>query len=123
MPPIERIEGRVTVPGHLMEGKGEHYVLRVVGDSMAGEGVFDGDFVIVLREHDPLDGDMCVCLVNDDATLKRYYREGPMVRLHPANPAMQPIRVPVREVQVQGVVVGMMRKFSRGQGRSGDVQA
>lgn len=117
MPPIEKIEGRVTVPGHLMEGKGEHYVLRVVGDSMAGEGVLDGDYVICLREYDPLDGDMCVCLVGEDATLKRYYREGPMVRLQPANPALQPVRVPAKDVQVQGVVVGMMRKFARGQQR------
>ena len=54
---------------------------------------------------------MVVALVGDDATLKRFYPEGTVVRLQPANPTMQPIRVPARDVRVQGVVVGLMRKF------------
>lgn len=116
MRPIDQVGSgeRVTVPGHLLSGRGEHFVLRVVGDSMIEDGIYDGDFVIVLREEVPLDGDMAVCLVGDSATLKRFYREGAMVRLQPANPAMQPIRVPAKDVTVQGVVVGMMRKFQRG---------
>jgi repressor LexA len=56
-------------------------------------------------------GEMVVALVGEDATLKRFYPEGPVVRLQPANPTMQPIRVPARDVRVQGVVVGLMRKF------------
>lgn len=112
---------RVTVPGHLMSGPPcDHFVLRVVGDSMIDEGVFDGDFVIVLRSDQPLDGDMAVCHVGGDATLKKYYREGPMVRLQPANPAMQPIRIPAKDVLVDGIVVGMMRKFARGTHPTGE---
>jgi repressor LexA len=112
--PIEAMSGndRVTVPGHLLSPRGgDHYVLRVVGESMIEEGIYDGDFVIVLRREQAEPGEMVVALVGDDATLKRFYPEGPVVRLQPANPTMQPIRVPARDVRVQGVVVGLMRKF------------
>ncbi len=112
--PIEALSGqdRVTVPGHLLSPRGgDHYVLRVVGDSMIEEGIHDGDYVIVLRRDLAEPGEMVVALVGDEATLKRFYPEGALVRLQPANPAMQPIRVPARDVRVQGVVVGLMRKF------------
>src|SRR5436305_8930617 len=112
--PIEAVAGseRVAVPGHLLSGRpGDHYVLRVVGDSMIEEGIHDGDFVIVLRRDVAEPGEMVVALVGDEATLKRFYPEGKIVRLQPANPTMQPIRVPARDVRVQGVVVGLMRKF------------
>lgn len=112
--PIEALSGneRVTVPGHLLSPRGgDHYVLRVSGVSMINEGIYDGDFVIVLRREQAEPGEMVVALVGDEATLKRFYPEGPMVRLQPANPDMQPIRVPARDVRVQGVVVGLMRKF------------
>jgi repressor LexA len=103
---------RVAVPDHLLSGKeGEHYVLRVVGESMIDEGIHDGDYVIVLRREVAVPGEMVVALVGDDATLKRFYPEGPTVRLQPANPNMEPIRVPARDVRVQGIVVGLMRKF------------
>jgi repressor LexA len=112
--PIEAVAGseRVAVPENLLAGKeGEHYVLRVVGESMIEEGIQDGDFVIVLRREVAQPGEMVVALVGDDATLKRFYPEGKVVRLQPANPNMQPIRVPARDVRVQGIVVGLMRKF------------
>lgn len=112
--PIEALQGneRVTVPGHLLSPRGgDHYVLRVSGVSMIDEGIYDGDYVIVLRRELAEPGEMVVALVGDEATLKRFYPEGAMVRLQPANPEMQPIRVPARDVRVQGVVVGLMRKF------------
>ncbi|HKV09980.1 MAG TPA: transcriptional repressor LexA [Thermoanaerobaculia bacterium] len=112
--PIEALSGsdRVAVPGHLLSGRGgDHYVLLVVGESMIDEGIHDGDFIIVLRRDSAEPGEMVVALIGDDATLKRYYPEGDMVRLQPANPTMLPIRVPARDVRVQGVVVGLMRKF------------
>ena len=102
----------MAVPGHLLSGRpGDHYVLRVVGDSMIEEGIHDGDFVIVLRRDAAEPGEMVVALVGDDATLKRFYPEGKMVRLQPAHPTMEPIMVPASNVRVQGVVVGLMRKF------------
>jgi repressor LexA len=112
--PIEAVssQDRVAVPGHLLSGRpGDHYVLRVVGDSMIEEGIHDGDFVIVLRRDAAEPGEMVVALIGDDATLKRFYPEGKMVRLQPAHPTMEPIYVPAGNVRVQGVVVGLMRKF------------
>ena len=112
--PIEALPGpeTITVPAHLLSGSArEHYVLRVVGESMIGEGIHDGDLVVVQRRERADAGEMVVALVGNDATLKRYYPEGKEIRLQPANPAMQPLRFPARDVRIQGVVVGLMRRF------------
>ncbi|MEM8960706.1 MAG: transcriptional repressor LexA [Acidobacteriota bacterium] len=112
--PIEALPGdeKLSVPTHLFEGRADnHYVLRVTGDSMIEEGIYDGDFVIVLKRERAHAGEMVVALVGHDATLKRFYPEGDIIRLQPANLQMEPIRVPARDVTVQGVVVGLMRKF------------
>lgn len=115
MRPIEPLHGndRVTVPAHLLSPRGgDHYVLRVVGDSMAEEFICDGDYVIVLRRHVAEPGEMVVALVGGDATLKRYYPEdGGMVRLQSSNPNLSPVRVKAEDVRVQGIVVGIMRKM------------
>jgi len=100
------------VPAHLLGPKGgDHYVLRVVGDSMVEESICDGDYVVVLRRERAHPGEMVVVLVGDEVTLKRWYPEGDHVRLQPANAAMRPVRVPLADVRVQGIVVGLMRKF------------
>jgi repressor LexA len=112
--PIEALPGdeRLTVPSHLLHGgSDQHYVLRVVGDSMIEEGIQDGDYVVVRRRDRADPGEMVVALIGDDATLKRIYPEGRLVRLQPANAAMQPLLVPAEQVRVQGVVVGLMRRF------------
>ncbi len=112
--PLEALPGpeTVAVPGHLLSGSArDHYVLRVVGDSMIGEGIHDGDLVIVQRRERAESGEMVVALIGNEATLKRFYPEGKDIRLQPANPAMQPMRFPARDVRVQGVVVGLMRRF------------
>jgi repressor LexA len=112
--PIEAIAGqdRLAVPPSLLHGPiDDHYVLRVVGDSMIEEGIHDGDLVVVRRRDQATPGEMVVALIGEDATLKRIYPEGPTVRLQPANAAMQPIFVSAQEVRVQGVVVGLMRRF------------
>ncbi|HEX2253602.1 MAG TPA: transcriptional repressor LexA [Thermoanaerobaculia bacterium] len=112
--PIEALPGHetMTVPSHLLgRRRGEHYVLEVVGDSMIDEGIHEGDLVIVLQRELAQPGDMIVALVGSDATLKRFFPEGDTVRLQPANPNMKPIRVPARDVRVQGIVVGLMRRF------------
>ncbi len=113
--PIEAVAGdeTIAVPEHMVsarKGVG-HYVLRVAGDSMIGEGIFDGDYVVVEHREQASPGDMVVALVGDEATLKRFYPEGPTVRLQPANPAMEPLRVAASDVRVQGIVVGLMRRF------------
>lgn len=115
MKPIESLSGneRVTVPAHLLSPRGgDHYVLRVVGDSMIEEGIHDGDYVIVLRRNEAQPGEFVIALVGGEATIKRYYPEDATVRLQPANPCLQPVRVPAKDVRVQGIVVGLMRKMS-----------
>ena len=112
--PIEAIAGdeRVTVPEQLLaSGAGRHYVLKVVGDSMIDEGVHDGDFVVVQEQSQARPGQMVVALLSDEVTLKRYYPEGETVRLQPANPRMEPIHVSARDLRLQGIVVGLMRRF------------
>lgn len=111
--PIEVVAGdeSVTVP-ELLTRKGENFVLRVTGLSMIEDGVEDGDFIVVNRRGKAETGEMVVAVVGGEATLKRYYREGDgRVRLQPANERMAPMYFREEEVDVQGVVVGLMRKF------------
>lgn len=100
----------IAVPEHLTT-RGENYVLKVRGDSMVEDGILDGDLVIIARRDDAHNGEMVVANVNGEVTLKRLYREGERVRLQPANSMMSPIYAAARDVAVQGVVVGLMRRF------------
>ena len=100
----------ITVPERLI-GRGENYVLKVRGDSMIEDGILDGDFVIIARRERADNGEMVVANVNGEVTLKRFYHEGERVRLQPANSMMSPIYASAREVAVQGIVVGLMRRF------------
>ena len=111
--PIESLadDEQVFVPADFLR-TGDHYVLRVRGDSMIGDGVHDGDLVVIQRVENAPDGEMVVALVGDEVTLKRIYREGSStVRLQPANPSMPTMIAPAAEVRVQGVVVGLLRRY------------
>ncbi len=111
--PIEAIPSAETiaVPDDLV-GRRETYVLRVRGDSMIDEQIRDGDFVIVEDRKTADNGEMVIALVGGtDVTLKKFYRDGARVRLQPANPAMQPLFFDPSQVQLQGVVIGVMRKY------------
>jgi repressor LexA len=111
--PIEAVVGTETiaVPEDLV-GKRDTYVLRVKGDSMIDEQIRDGDFVIVEDRRTAGDGEMVIALLNgSDVTLKKLFREHGHIRLQPANPAMQPIIVQEDQVQIQGVVIGVMRRY------------
>jgi len=111
--PIESIpdDEQIFVPADFLRA-GDHYVLRVRGDSMIGDGVHDGDHVVIQRAEDAPDGEMVVALVGDEVTLKRIYREGTStVRLQPANPNLPTMIAPAAEVQVQGIVVGLLRRY------------
>jgi repressor LexA len=100
----------IAVPEHLTS-RGENYVLKVRGDSMVDDGILDGDLVIISRRERADNGEMVVANINGEVTLKRLYREGERVRLQPANSYMNPIYAQARDVAVQGVVVGLMRRF------------
>ncbi len=111
--PIEVVPGdeSVAVP-ELLTKKGENYVLRVSGQSMVEDGVHDGDYIVIQRRQKATSGEMVVALVRGEATLKRLYREGDgRVRLQPANETMPAMYFPEDEVEVQGIVVGLMRRY------------
>jgi repressor LexA len=111
--PIEAVASNetISVPEDLV-GRRETYVLRVRGNSMIDEQIRDGDFVIVEDRKTAENGEMVIALLDGrDATLKKFYREHENIRLQPANPTMNPIIVPADNVQVQGVVVGVMRRY------------
>lgn len=111
--PIEAVTGSetISVPEDLVSRR-DTYVLRVRGSSMIDEQIRDGDFVIVEDRKQASDGEMVIALLGgSDVTLKKLYRENGRIRLQPANPAMQPIIVEADHVQIQGVVVGVMRKY------------
>jgi repressor LexA len=111
--PIEAVVGNETiaVPEDLV-GKRDTYVLRVKGDSMIDEQIRDGDFVIVEDRRTADNGEMVIAMLHgSDVTLKKLYREHGRIRLQPANPAVQPIIAAPEDVVVQGVVVGVMRRY------------
>ena len=111
--PIEALEGQTSlpVPAALL-GPGEHYALEVSGDSMVEAGIFDGDFALVRRTDSARDGEIVVALVHgEEATLKYLHKDGGLVRLDPANAAYDPQVYGAGEVQVQGKLAGLLRRY------------
>jgi repressor LexA len=111
--PIEALEGQssLPVPAALL-GPGEHYALEVSGDSMIEAGIFDGDFALVRRTDTARDGEIVVALVRgEEATLKYLHKDEGMVRLDPANGAYDPQMYSPAEVQVQGKLAGLLRRY------------
>ncbi|MEK7158978.1 MAG: transcriptional repressor LexA [Patescibacteria group bacterium] len=110
--PIEAVEEHETmaVPANLVADENA-YVLKVKGRSMIEDGILDGDYVVVERNHFPKNGDVVVALLNNAyATLKKFYRETDRIRLQPANSEMQPIFC--KDVAIRGVVRAIIRKFA-----------
>ena len=94
-------------------GGGELFALRVEGDSMRGAGIYHGDHVVVRRQDTAENGDIVVALIDDEATVKRFFREPRRVRLQPENEAMEPIYLSPREAELRllGRVVGVLRRL------------
>ncbi len=113
--PIEAVQEQETiaVPEDMIGRGGEHYVLRVKGDSMIDEQIRDGDYIIVSSRQIARNGEMVVALVNgDSATVKKFYREPDgRVRLQPANPTMAPLYFRPEDVRIQGIVIGVIRRY------------
>jgi repressor LexA len=105
----ENIEEHLEVPSVAGGDEGD-YVLRVAGDSMKNAGILEGDFVVVHQQDTARDGDIVVALMEDEATVKRFFKESDHVRLQPENEALEPIRT--RDVQVLGRVVGVFRRVT-----------
>ncbi len=111
--PIEALQGTegFAVPAALL-GPGEHYALEVSGDSMVDEGILDGDFALIRKVDTAREGDIVVALIDaEQATLKTFRREGQMIRLDPANRQYEPQRYRPEQVQIQGRLAGLIRRY------------
>ncbi len=112
--PIEAMEGHnmLSVPAALL-GAGDHYALEVSGDSMMEAGILDGDFALIQRTDVAREGQIVVALIDEsEATLKYFRREGPRVRLDPANSAYEPQIYDPRQVRIQGKLAGLLRRYN-----------
>jgi len=105
---VENIEDWFPLPADMVHPDSS-FLLAVEGESMIGAGIIPGDFVIVRQQNTAHDGDIIVALIEDEATVKRFYKESDHVRLQPENPAMEPIRT--RQVSILGKVVGLIRRY------------
>ncbi len=109
----ERAEGSVVVDSFLVGDNRKLFALKVVGDSMIDDGILDGDYIFVRKRSTADPGDIVVAMIEDEATVKRFYPEGDTIRFQPANENMEPIVVHKSEfknTQLIGIVVGVYRK-------------
>lgn len=104
----ENIEDYIAVPADLVRDKS--FMLTVKGDSMIEAGIFDGDRVVIRRQNTADNGDIVAALIEDEATLKRFYKEKSQIRLQPENSAMKPILT--RDVTILGKVTGLIRRIN-----------
>jgi repressor LexA len=112
---VEQATDSVRVDRVLIGGHKEVFGLRIVGESMIEDGIFDGDYVFVKKTPSAHTGDIVVAMIEGEATVKRYYPEGDRIRFQPANQNMDPIivrKVDFKNVDIIGIVVGVYRKLS-----------
>ena len=111
--PVEAIETAESISLGDIIGNREVFALEVRGDSMRDEHIVSGDYVLVERTRTAREGEIVVALIDgSDATLKRFYREGNLIRLQPSNTEMAPIYAQASSVSIQGKVLGMLRKYA-----------
>lgn len=110
--PIEAVENFdvIQVPPSML-GRGDHFVLEVKGFSMEEEGIMDGDFIVVRKQAGAEQGETVVAVINNEATVKKYYRNRDHVELRPAHEGMEPIRVMEGDMKIEGKVVGVLRYY------------
>ena len=114
--PIEAVETEDTlaVSADFVRHPRRAFALRVEGESMVGEGILDGDYIVVEKRPTADNGETVVAVLNGEATVKKFYRErGGRVRLQPANPRMAPILVREKDLEIRGVVVAVLRKYGK----------
>ncbi len=110
--PIEAIENTnmISVPTTML-GKGRHYALKVKGESMIEAGILDGDVAIIKHQTQADNGQIVVAVVENETTLKRYYKKSKQIELHPENKAMKPIVIKDKECEIRGLLVGLIRTY------------
>jgi len=114
-PPTESyvVPETISVPAHMV-GRGKHFALRVMGESMLDEDIAEGDILVVRQSPRAAAGDLVIALVEgQETTVKRFFPERSHVRLQPSNRQMRPIRVRKGGVEIQGIVVGLLRTYPR----------
>ena len=112
--PIEAIQSpeMIEVPASLLRKSGEHFILKVQGDSMIGDGILDGDFVVIRKQSTAENGETVVALIENEATIKRYQKHRSQIELHAANPAYPAIQVkPGARFKIEGILAGLIRKL------------
>ncbi len=110
--PIEAVENSdmISVPVHML-GRGKHYALKVKGESMIDDGILSGDIAIIKHQNQAENGQIVVAVVDNETTLKRYFKKAKQVELHPANKTMKPIVIKDRECEIRGLMVGLIRTY------------
>ncbi len=110
--PIEAIENQdvISVPTHML-GKGQHYALKVKGDSMIEEGILNGDIAIIKHQTQATNGQIVVAVIDNETTLKKYFKRSKQIELHPANQSMKPIILKDQECEIRGLLVGLIRAY------------
>ncbi len=110
--PIEAIENSdlISVPVHML-GRGQHYALKVKGESMIEEGILSGDVAIIKHSTQAENGQIVVAVVDNETTLKKYFKRSKQIELHPANKTMKPIIVKDKECEIRGLLVGILRTY------------
>ena len=110
--PIAAIEdvAVIEVPPS-MTGSGDHFVLQVKGDSMIDDGILNGDFVVVCKQPSAENGETVVALVNNEATVKKYYKKRGYVELRPAHKGMESLLIKKGELRIEGKVIGVLRYY------------
>jgi repressor LexA len=111
--PIEAIDGTDTidVPNAMLALGAEHFALTVNGQSMIEDGIISGDVIVVKKQNHANNGETVVATIDNQATVKRYYKKYANVELHPANSSMQPIIVSQGDFEIKGILVGLLRKY------------
>lgn len=105
---VENIEDTYPVPIEMVEGH-DVFILKIQGESMIDAGILNGDLVLVQKQSSAINGDIVVALLEEEATVKRFFKEKNIVRLQPENQAMEPILI--KDVSILGKVIGLYRKF------------
>ena len=105
---VENIDSYFPIPSEFMPNS-DTFMLKVKGDSMINAGIFDGDKILIQKQSHAKNGDYVVALIDDEVTVKTFYKESGYIRLQPENNAMEPIIV--QDVQILGIVIGLFRIF------------
>jgi len=106
---VENVEETFPLPLDFVDGSSSSFMLTIQGDSMINAGILNNDYVIVRQQPTAKNGDIVVALIEDEATVKRFYKEKDYIRLQPENPTMDPILI--SDVKILGIVTGVLRKF------------